>query len=117
MLIIDKHSCYTTNLGSRKDLKYALTLARRQISSCLLSARGIRWRADRWEASICQLATLPAVHWDRLDRMSVLSEDTEAYLIECEHRAQEVRQRIEARQGSLADLRGRLLARQPSVSA
>jgi uncharacterized protein (DUF433 family) len=42
-------------------------------------------------------------------------EDIEAYLIEREQRAQEVRQRIEARQGSLAGLRDRLLARQRSV--
>jgi uncharacterized protein (DUF433 family) len=42
-------------------------------------------------------------------------EDIEAYLIEREHRAQEVRHRIEAHQGNLADLRDRLLARQRSV--
>jgi uncharacterized protein (DUF433 family) len=39
-------------------------------------------------------------------------EDIGAYLIEREQRAQEVRQRIEARQGNLAHLRDRLLARQ-----
>ena len=42
-------------------------------------------------------------------------EDIEAYLIEREQRAQEVRHRIEAHQGNLADLRDRLLARQRSV--
>jgi uncharacterized protein (DUF433 family) len=39
-------------------------------------------------------------------------EDIEAYLTEREQRADEVRQRIESQQGDLADLRGRLLARQ-----
>jgi len=38
--------------------------------------------------------------------------DVEAYLAEREQRAQEVRQRIETQQGDLAELRGRLLARQ-----
>ncbi len=42
-------------------------------------------------------------------------EDIEAYLAEREQRAQEVRQRIESQQGDLADLRGRLLARQRSA--
>lgn len=42
-------------------------------------------------------------------------ENIEAYLIEREQRTQEVRQRIEARQGNLAHLRDRLLARQRSV--
>ncbi|MCI0486974.1 MAG: DUF433 domain-containing protein [Blastocatellia bacterium] len=42
-------------------------------------------------------------------------EDIEAYLIEREQRAQQVRQRIEARQGDLADLRSRLLARRHTV--
>ena len=41
-------------------------------------------------------------------------EAIEAYLAEREQRAKEVRQRIESRQGDLADLRGRLLARQCS---
>jgi uncharacterized protein (DUF433 family) len=42
-------------------------------------------------------------------------EDIEAYLMERKQRVQEVRQRIEARQGSLADLPDRPLARQRSV--
>jgi uncharacterized protein (DUF433 family) len=42
-------------------------------------------------------------------------EDIEAYLAEREQQAQEVRQRIESQQGDLADLRGRLLARQRST--
>lgn len=42
-------------------------------------------------------------------------EDIEAYLAEREQQAQEVRQRIESQQGDLADLRGRLLARQRSA--
>lgn len=41
-------------------------------------------------------------------------EEIEAYLAAREERAQEVRQRIERHQGDLADLRGRLLARQES---
>ena len=41
--------------------------------------------------------------------------DVEAYLAEREQRAQEVRQRIETQQGDLAELRGRLLARQQSA--
>ena len=41
--------------------------------------------------------------------------ELEAYLAEREHRAQEVRRRIEGRQGTLADLRDRLLARQRTV--
>jgi uncharacterized protein (DUF433 family) len=42
-------------------------------------------------------------------------EEIEAYLIEREQRAQEVRRRIEDHQGNLTDLRDRLLARQRSV--
>jgi uncharacterized protein (DUF433 family) len=42
-------------------------------------------------------------------------EEVEEYLAERELEAQEVRQRIEGRQGDLADLRGRLLARQRST--
>lgn len=42
-------------------------------------------------------------------------EDIEAYLIEREQQAQEIRQRIAGRQGDLADLRDRLLARQRSA--
>lgn len=42
-------------------------------------------------------------------------EAIEAYLAEREQRAKEVRQRIESQQGDLADLRGRLLARQRSA--
>ena len=42
-------------------------------------------------------------------------EAIEAYLAEREQRAKEVRQRIESRQGDLADLRSRLLARQRSA--
>ncbi len=38
--------------------------------------------------------------------------DIESYLIEREHKAQEVRHRIENHQGDLTDLRARLLARQ-----
>jgi uncharacterized protein (DUF433 family) len=41
--------------------------------------------------------------------------DIERYLEERERKAQEVRERIESRQGDLADLRGRLLARQQSA--
>ena len=41
-------------------------------------------------------------------------EDMEAYLASREQQAEEVRQRIERRQGDLADLRNRLLARQKS---
>lgn len=41
--------------------------------------------------------------------------DIEAYLADREQRAREVRQRIEKRQGDLADLRARLLARQRST--
>jgi uncharacterized protein (DUF433 family) len=40
--------------------------------------------------------------------------DIEAYLADREQQAREVRQRIESRQGDLADLRARLLARQRS---
>lgn len=43
-------------------------------------------------------------------------EDIAAYLAEREQRAQEVRQRIEDRQGDLAELRARLLARQRATS-
>lgn len=39
-------------------------------------------------------------------------EDIEAYLVERNQRAHEVRQRVESQQGDLADLRGRILARQ-----
>lgn len=39
-------------------------------------------------------------------------EEIEGYLAERELQAQEIRQRIESRQGDLADLRSRLLARQ-----
>ena len=39
-------------------------------------------------------------------------QEVEAYLVEREQRAQEVRQRIERHQGDLADLRRRVLARQ-----
>lgn len=42
-------------------------------------------------------------------------EDIAAYLAEREQRAQEVRQWIENRQGDLAELRGRLLARQHAM--
>ncbi len=42
-------------------------------------------------------------------------EDVEAYLTAREQQAREVRQRIESRQGDLADFRARLLARQRSV--
>ncbi len=42
-------------------------------------------------------------------------DEVEAYLAAREQRAQEVRQRIERQQGSLADLRARLLARQRSA--
>lgn len=38
--------------------------------------------------------------------------DIESYLTEREHKAQEVRHRIESHQGDLTDLRARLLARQ-----
>jgi uncharacterized protein (DUF433 family) len=38
--------------------------------------------------------------------------EVEAYLAEREQQAKDVRQRIESHQGDLADLRGRLLARQ-----
>lgn len=41
--------------------------------------------------------------------------DIEAYLADREQQAQEVRQRIESRQGDLADLRARLLSRQRSA--
>lgn len=41
--------------------------------------------------------------------------DIEAYLAEREQQAREVRQRIEGLQGDLAELRGRLLARQQSA--
>jgi uncharacterized protein (DUF433 family) len=41
-------------------------------------------------------------------------DEIEAYLSEREQRSQEVRQRLEAHQGNLADLRERLLARQRS---
>jgi len=43
-------------------------------------------------------------------------EDIEAYLIEREQQAQQVRQRIESRQGDQADIRSRLLARRRTVS-
>ena len=39
-------------------------------------------------------------------------EDIEAYLAEREQQGQQIRERIERQQGDLADLRGRLLARQ-----
>lgn len=42
-------------------------------------------------------------------------EAIEVYLAEREQRAKEVRQHIESRQGDLADLRSRLLARQRSA--
>lgn len=41
--------------------------------------------------------------------------DIEAYLIEREHKAQEVRHRIESHQRDLTDLRARLLARQQNA--
>lgn len=41
-------------------------------------------------------------------------QELDAYLAEREHRAQEVRQRIERHQGDLADRRRRLLAHQRS---
>jgi uncharacterized protein (DUF433 family) len=42
-------------------------------------------------------------------------EDIDLYLAERERQAQKVRERIESRQGDLAELRDRLLARQQSV--
>ena len=41
--------------------------------------------------------------------------DIDTYLAEREHKAQEVRHRIESHQGDLTDLRARLLARQRSA--
>jgi len=43
-------------------------------------------------------------------------EDIEAYLVKREQQAEQVRRRIESQQGDLADLRGRLLARQRTAS-
>jgi uncharacterized protein (DUF433 family) len=43
--------------------------------------------------------------------------EVEAYLADCERRAEEVRERIESQQGDLAEMRQRLLARKKAMAS